>query len=40
MMICVDVKLICIVIAILIFTIGLLGIILIKIKNLIKKKFF
>lgn len=40
MMICMDVTLICLIIAILIFTVGLLGIILIKIKDLIKKKFF
>lgn len=40
MMICVDVTLICLAIAILIFTIGLIGVILIKIKDFIKEKFF
>lgn len=40
MMICMDVTLICLAIAILIFTVGLVGIILIKIKDYIKEKFF
>ena len=40
MMICMDITLICLMVAILIFTIGLVGVILIKIKDYIKEKFF